>query len=792
VGKRNSTRLILTFCLIAFFSYGTVAAKDQPALRRPIPEKTTLTNLPANVETDVIVVKLVEGMGQPEFDGRRFDRAGAQWDRLNQAVATTAKTPALQPRFQVDKETLNQMRDAGSLRIGQTLPDLTLYHELRLPAGLSASEKLARLNELNSLDIVEIAYFAPNPSPAAFMNPPRFSAVEVQLSPNWESAQYYLQAAPTGIDAYYAWDYTGGKGEGVKVIDIEGNWVQTHEDLHGGTDNFHIAGSRINDPGWYNHGTAVLGEIAADSNSIGMTGIAFNCNLGTVSIGSMSTAAALSTAIANSDTGDVFLIELHAPGPHYDFENREDQAGYVPMEYWQENFDVILQASALGRIVVEAGGNGNEDLDNASIYGSLFDPDYRFSGAIMVGASNSSHVPASFTNYGERVDVHAFGTWDVYTLGYGDLYGSSSDNHYTGTFAGTSSASPIITGACAILQGVHKAVHGRILHHDEMRSLLTTYSTPQAPAVKQIGPLPDLQGSVDQVVGVSFVADTTFGWVPFDVAFSGSSGLSVDIWTWDFGDGENAYVQSPTHTYAMAGMHTVSLEIAAGGDLRLAQKASYIIALADTLAAPAANAAAGQQVELAIRLRNNVPINSLILPFEWPGNLAVSLDSTSRVGCRTVYFEVHNRVHSDLGHQRVTEQLLTSALGTQPALPPGDGDVLKLYFTIPASASFDQTASLILDGYNSYLPSCNGSVVVYTPQTVAGLMSVCINRGDMDGVTGITVSDLTYLVNYLFDGGFPPYPPVAADVNCSDDTNVGDLTYLVDYLFRGGPAPCGC
>ena len=55
--------------------------------------------------------------------------------------------------------------------------------------------------------------------------------------------------------------------------------------------------------------------------------------LGTISIGSMSTANALLTAINNSDTGDVFLIELHAPGPHYDFQDRQDQTSYIYIKY---------------------------------------------------------------------------------------------------------------------------------------------------------------------------------------------------------------------------------------------------------------------------------------------------------------------------------------------------------------------------------------------------------------------------------------------------------------------------
>ena len=49
----------------------------------------------------------------------------------------------------------------------------------------------------------------------------------------------------------------------------------------------------------------------------------------------------------------------------------------------------------------------------------------------------------------------------VTTLGYGDAQGGASENTwYTLRFSGTSSASPIVTGAVACLQGRAKAKNG--------------------------------------------------------------------------------------------------------------------------------------------------------------------------------------------------------------------------------------------------------------------------------------------------------------------------------------------
>lgn len=771
-----------------------MGAKDL-SLRRPIPTKPTFKSLPAGVDAGTIVFKLMEQTDRPELVNGRFVRSGDQWDRLNEILAGPTKTAReVNPRIKLERSVLDQMRAAGSARVGWELPDLSLYHELHLPSSASSAERVAAVSELNALDIIEIAFFQPAPEPAGWISPapPRLAAFETHLTPNWQSNQHYLNPAPTGVDAYYAWNYPGGKGDGVKVIDIEGNWIETHEDLRGGATTFHIAGQRINDPGWWNHGTAVLGEIAADSNGFGMTGIAFNVDLGTISIGSMSTAQAITTAVANSDTGDVFLIELHAPGPHYNFEERDDQSGYVPMEYWQDVFDAILTASALGRIVVEAGGNGNENLDDVAIYGHLFDPSFRFSGAIMVGATYSNHVPVGFSNYGQRVDVHAFGAWDVYTLGYGSLYGSSPDNSYTASFSGTSSASPIITGAAASLQGLCKAAHGRILYHDEMRNLMQTYSTPQASHYKHVGPLPDLQGATDQVIGVSFAADTTFGWAPFEVSFFGSSALEVTGWIWDFGDGDSAFVQNPAHTYESGGIYSVTLAVETGEEQRVAQRIDYVVVLADSLAAPIDEGGRGDTMVIPIYAVNNIPLTHLDITLEFPGDIDVSDATFNTEGCRTDYFEIQSLRHIHLSGRRMAVRLQSSVSGTSPPLPAGEGPIVNFVLTISSGASYPQSADLILDGYDSYQPLFSGPLAEYRPLLQAGALSLCPPRGDLDASGAISIADITFMIAYLFRGGPAPSPLEASDVNCDGATKVSDLTYLIEYLFRSGPDPCSC
>ena len=66
------------------------------------------------------------------------------------------------------------------------------------------------------------------------------------------------------------------------------------------------------------------------------------------------------------ETGDVILIEQQMGGPN--FRNDGTQYGDVPVEWDQSGavWNAIKNATGLGRIVVEAAGNGYQDLDSAT------------------------------------------------------------------------------------------------------------------------------------------------------------------------------------------------------------------------------------------------------------------------------------------------------------------------------------------------------------------------------------------------------------------------------------------
>jgi hypothetical protein len=515
---------LLSLSLLALAPAADAAPKLEP---RGLAAKHTGHELAADTYVERIVVKFHEGSRVRLRDNRLVPLAAERGEaersllagrglsdaRLRADASTVEALLERAPRigapsrlFDEAEPVLEARKASGEAQSGMQLADLNLYFEVPLLPGTTAGAVADLVGELNRLDGVEVAYAEPPPEPA-MVNFGMDAAVRSLLAaadippttPLYQSNQGYLNVAPGGIDANYAWTVTGGKGTNVKVVDIEGAWRTTHEDMPA---MFYTGGTQYADIAWRNHGTAVLGEIASVSNAYGVTGIANAARVGIEGVASQSTASAISKAATAAGLGGIILIELHAGGPSdgTPCTCNTSQCDYIAMEYWTANYDAIRTATANGVVVVEAAGNGSANLD-AAAYGGAFNRTVRDSGAIIVGASTATtRVPMCWTNYGSRVDVHGWGE-QVYSMGYGNVFGSANgeDQYYTSSFSGTSSASPIIVGAAASAQGVALA-NGRRLTSVQMRGLLRNNGTAQASSSLQIGPLPDLRKALPKVI----------------------------------------------------------------------------------------------------------------------------------------------------------------------------------------------------------------------------------------------------------------------------------------------------
>lgn len=84
----------------------------------------------------------------------------------------------------------------------------------------------------------------------------------------------------------------------------------------------------------------------------------------------------------------------------------------------------------------------------------------------------------------------------------------------------------------------------------------------------------------------------------------------------------------------------------------------------------------------------------------------------------------------------------------------------------------------------------NSSTATNTPFSMPVVVWI-YTFGDANGNGIVNVTDVTYLINYIFAGGPAPVPLfITGDVNCDRETNVSDVVYLVNWIYLGGPPPC--
>ena len=404
------------------------------------------------------------------------------------------------------------------------MPDLSTYY--RVETASTEYEAVAAV--LRAVAGVAGAYVkAPAVLPEEFAepHPDAAGAPLAAVSPDLSGQQTYLDAAPGGVGARSSWTTTGGDGHGVQVAIVGGGWQLGHEDLAAAALGTIGGGIPIDSPSFRNHGTATLGVIRADRNSIGVTGVAPGCTARVVATFGLGTAAAIRAAADALPPGGVICIEFQRPGPGA---TGVGSAGFLPLEWWPDDFAAIAYATAKQVIVVEPAGNGSVSLDDPlyntpapgfpASWKNPFNRAIADCGAILVGAGappdpthgrswgpDRSRLP--FSNYGASVDAQSYGR-EITTLGFGDLQGGPTENiWYSNVFGGTSGAAAIVAGVLADLQGAQLAGPKRPpLTPADMRRLLRQSGSaqtagPDGPAsAHPIGKRPDLVALIASLV----------------------------------------------------------------------------------------------------------------------------------------------------------------------------------------------------------------------------------------------------------------------------------------------------
>ena len=417
----------------------------QAAVLRAPMDKPTVVIWEPGLQHDVVLVKLSEGvLGRPALSGAHIT-----------------------PLF-------------------EHAPTATLAGWYRVEVG--AFEGADTAEAFNAQPWVEVAYLPAEPVPPPVDLPPN--------TPSFVDEQGYREAAPAGFGIREASDWPGGDGRNVAIADLEYSWDEDHEDLDA-TVGMRLVGW---DSGAYKfHGTAVWGELVAQDNGYGVTGLCPGAEPVQVfpytAPDVYNVAGAIVAAVDVLQAGDVLLIEQQTYA----------NGAYAPVEADPATWDAIAYATGQGIVVVEAAGNGDQDLDDA-FWDGWFDRSIRDSGAFMVGGGNSpdsgslvrSSAPGS--NYGSRIDLQGWFDSIVTTINgeysgyYADLYFPDDDYRqaYTTQFGGTSGASPMVAGLAVVYQSVAIELTGAPWSPWDLRRLMVSTGTPPQGS-RATGPQPDLE-----------------------------------------------------------------------------------------------------------------------------------------------------------------------------------------------------------------------------------------------------------------------------------------------------------
>jgi subtilisin family serine protease len=270
----------------------------------------------------------------------------------------------------------------------------------------------------------------------------------------------------------------GATGRNLRHNDCEYCWIWDHEDITVAQESgfpCHSAALQYAD-----HGTASSGCAVGRDNGFGILGASIHAaafGFSEYTTAGYNRPRSVTAAARNSRAGDIMLLEMQ------NLCCGQTGSNYSPAETDAAVFQASRTAVDAGVVVIAAAGNGNQNLDGTP-YATW--RGWGDSGAVIIGAgvASTAHNRASFSSFGARVNVQAWGDWSVMTGGYGPppvrFPGDTTRSRlYTATFSGTSSASALSAAAATSLQSYAITRSGRPLTSVAMRTLLMNTGVPQ-------------------------------------------------------------------------------------------------------------------------------------------------------------------------------------------------------------------------------------------------------------------------------------------------------------------------
>jgi len=338
---------------------------------------------------------------------------------------------------------------------GATIPNLDRIYKIKvdLEAGHKLEEVVAAYRSNPDVEHAELNYIVyadlePNdslyslqwplnntgqlyPESGKYNTPPGTPDCDIDAPEAWDihigSSEIIVAVADTGVDYTHRdlqeniWT-NEAELNGIAGIDDDGN--EYVDDIYG----YDFINNDSDPRDDHGHGTHCSGVIAAKSNNgLDISGVCWHAKImGLKFLGSS----------GSGPISDAIEAFYYAVNNGADVISNSWGGGYV-----QAAQDAVDYAYSQGVIVTASAGNSGDTCHH-------YPANYEH--VISVAATNSNDERASFSTYGDWVDIAAPGV-DVLSLrATGTSMGTTYDS-YTTIASGTSMACPHVSGACAIL-----------------------------------------------------------------------------------------------------------------------------------------------------------------------------------------------------------------------------------------------------------------------------------------------------------------------------------------------------